>query len=136
MGIRTGGNRGFTLLEVLVALSILAMCYGVILQILGGAASKAALAGDYRQALIVAESQLDYAVANLTSGSAEASGIAGDRFHWALSQEPADEFLIEGLAIRYTPMTITVRVSWSSNDAGGERSVELSTLRLIRGQAG
>jgi general secretion pathway protein I len=128
-------QRGFTLLEVLVALSILALSYGAILQILGGAASKAALAGDYRRALIVAESRLDYAAANMSNRGVETSGIASDRFHWSLSYEASDQFHLEGLPIRYVPVTIEVRVSWDGA-AGQERSVQLSTLRLIRGQTG
>ena len=128
-------QRGFTLLEVLVALSILAFSYGAILQILGGAASKAALAGDYRRALIVAESRLDYAAANMSNRGIETSGITSDRFHWSLSYEASDQFLLQGLPIRYMPVTIEVRVSWDGA-AGQERSVQLSTLRLTRGQAG
>ena len=128
-------QRGFTLLEVLVALSILAFSYGAILQILGGAASKAALAGDYRRALIVAESRLDYAAANMSNRGVETSGITSDRFHWSLSYEASHQFLLEGLPIRYMPVTIEVRVSWDGA-AGQERSVQLSTLRLTRGQTG
>lgn len=128
-------QRGFTLLEVLVALSILALSYGVILQILGGAASKAALSGDYRRALIVAESRLDYAAANISNRGVETSGIASDRFHWNVSYSPNNEFLMEGLPVRYLPITVEVRVTWG-NAAGQERSVYLSTLRLTRGQAG
>jgi general secretion pathway protein I len=133
--VRSDKQHGFTLLEVLVALSILALSYAAILQILGGAASKAALSGDYRKALIIAESRLDYAAASITSRSVESSGTAGDRYHWTLVYEPTSEYSPEGLPVRYLPIRISVRVSWTS-DAGGQRSVALSTLRLTRGQAG
>jgi general secretion pathway protein I len=125
---------GFTLLEVLVALSILALSYGVILQILGTSASRAAVTSDYREALIVAESRLDFAVANLSAPAVEMAGTAQDRFHWQLAYAPAPEFLIEGMPVRYTPVNITVRVSWDSG--GKERTVALSTLRLSRGAQG
>ena len=128
-------QRGFTLLEVLVALSILALSYAAILQILGGAASKAALSGDYRRALIVAESRLDYAAASIASRSVESSGTAAGRYHWALSYEPTSQYSPEGLPVRYIPVRISVRVSWTSG-SGSERFVALSTLRLTRGQTG
>ena len=109
------------------------MSYGVILQILGGAASKAALAGDYRRALIIAESQLDFAAANITSGGAPTFGKAQDRFQWQVSYQPTHEYFLEGVPVRYTPVTINVHVSWT-NKAGAERSVDLSTVRLARGR--
>jgi general secretion pathway protein I len=126
---------GFTLLEVLVALSILAVSYGIILQIFGGAARKATLTGDYRRALIIAESQLDYAAATVANRSVIGSGFADGKFTWEVSYRPSDEYFLEGLPVRYTPVTVAVEVSWS--DPGGSvRSVSMSTIRLTRGQPG
>lgn len=127
--------QGFTLLEVLVALSILAMSYGVILQIFGGAAQKASLTGDYRRAMIIAESQLDYAAVNVGYVDVVNEGTSGKKFAWQVSVASADEYLIEGLPARYTPVVIRVDVSWEST-AGKSRSVTVSTIRLRRGRAG
>jgi prepilin-type N-terminal cleavage/methylation domain-containing protein len=69
-------SGGFTLLEVLVALSILATSYGVILQIFGGAAQKAVLSGEYRRALIIADSQLTFAATSMAERDLNNSGAA------------------------------------------------------------
>jgi len=127
--------NGFTLLEVLVALSILAISYGVILQIFGGAAQKAGLTGDYRQAMIIAESQLDYAAANAGRASLVNAGTVREKFDWQVSIESTDEYSIEGMPSRYTPAVISVDVRWEDG-AGKSRSVSVSTIRLQRGGAG
>lgn len=136
MGLRLQRKgHGFTLLEVLVALSILAVSYGIVLQIFGGAARKATLTGDYRRALIIAESQLDFAAASVASPGAVVSGVADGRFEWSVSYLPTDEYFLEGVPARYTPVTVAVEVSWSES-GGAERSITVSTIRLKRGQPG
>jgi prepilin-type N-terminal cleavage/methylation domain-containing protein len=126
---------GFTLLEVLVALSILASSYGVILQIFGGAASKAALSGDYRRALIIAESQLAFAAANVAAGDVSNSGAGDEKFLWQVSYTPTDEYFLEGRPVRYSPVIVAVAVSWS-DAAGKVRSISVSTVRLKKGHSG
>jgi len=126
-------NGGFTLLEVLVALSILAVSYGTILQIFGGAARKAALAGEYRRALIIAESQLDFAAANIANSSVGDSVAVVGKFQWQVSYSPAYEYSIGTSPARFQPTVVTVNVSWS-DAAGKSRVVTLTTVRLAPGR--
>ena len=128
-------TNGFTLLEVLVALSILAMSYGVILQIFGGAAQKASLSGDYRRAMIIAESKIDYVAANAGRVNVADTGTVGDKFDWQVSIVPTDEYSIEGMPSRYTPVVINVDVRWE-NAPGQTKSVSVSTIRLERSRVG
>ena len=136
--MRTEGRtriRGFTLLEVLVALSILAMSYGVILQIFGSAAQRASLSGDYRRAMIIAESQLDYVAATAGRSGVADTGTVGDKFDWQVSIAPTDEYSIVGMPSVYTPVVINIVVRWESA-AGQPKSVSASTIRLQRSRSG
>jgi type II secretion system protein I len=128
-------SNGFTLLEVLVALSILAASYGVILSILGGASRNASVTADYRRALIVAESQLSFAAASITSSDFEHAGLAGDKFRWQVTYSPTEAYSIENMPPRFTPVIVNIQVSWDDAN-GGLRSLSLSTVRLVQGRPG
>ena len=61
---------GFSLLEVLVAFSIFAVSFGILLQLYSKGSSSARLADDYARAVIIAQSSL----ANTTSSSINWNG--------------------------------------------------------------
>ena len=127
-----GKQQGFSLLEVLVALVILALSYGMILQLLGGAAQRASRAGEYRHALMVAEAQLNLATTVRNPELLPASGQADSRYHWQLRLTPAtsSEYLT-GQSM-YSPLMATVTVTWGDG-ADRRREIEISTIRLASG---
>lgn len=123
---------GFSLLEVLVALSILALSYGMILQLLGGSSRNASRASDYRQAIMVAESQLSLAATVRDPTMLPRAGDVDDKFAWSLDFARAPELTMSNAASLYVPLQVTVQVSW---DAGTRNpaSITLSTLRIGSG---
>ena len=125
-------QRGFSLLEVLVALVILALSYGMVLQLLGDASRKASRATDYRQALMIAESQLNLAKTVRNPMTLPESGQVGSQFHWQLQLERATSPDMQTGPSLYAPLLATVTVSWN-HDADSPSRIEISTIRLASG---
>ena len=122
-------QQGFSLLEILVAFSILALSLGVLLRVFAGNVQLAAVSGDYTNAMLLAESQLAEVTAT-TLEEGEAIGKFGDRFVWITSIRLYDpglpELDIDTLSV--SPYLIQVKVAWGAGDS--PRFITLTTLRL------
>lgn len=81
-------HAGFTLIEVLVAFTVLVMCVGVITVIFGNGLQIAATAQTYQDAVAVAESRLaELSVApQLQPGSVQ--GVAANGLPWRIDIQP------------------------------------------------
>ena len=74
--------QGFTLIEVLVAFMILALSLSVLFRIFSGGLNNVAVAGDYAQAVLVAESQLAVVSRSEPLVAGQTYGESGERFRW------------------------------------------------------
>jgi general secretion pathway protein I len=122
-------DQGFTLLEVLVALVVLATTVVAVLQLFGGGLRLARTAGDHADAALLASAKLaDLEPGPLTEGATE--GTEGP-YRWirrvtvdpALLPVPPDT--PEAMLIRMARVNVEVR--W-----GQSRRFELATLRTWR----
>lgn len=120
-------QQGVSLLEVLVAFAILGLCLGVLLQVFSGGLRNTALAEDYTQAALYAESILAAVGEEAPLAPGEDLGRVNDRFAWRIRITPyVDELLPPD-----SPMVlywVTVEVFWQG--VVSNRSVVLETLRL------
>ena len=121
------GSDGFTLVEVVVALAILAVSLGALLRIFSNDLSRASqieaevVANSLAQTLL-ARAGIDQPLVN-----GETSGQFNNGFRWRLRVAP----YVDGQDATAAPEVarlLSALVSWQ--DGGIERSVSLATLRL------
>jgi len=125
------GSRGFTLLEVIVAIVITTLALIGMFEAAGGGLMAAETAGRVEEAVERGQSHL----AALGRGAAlvqgDLSGDDGGGFHWDLRVQPLA--LRAGdprLGQRPTPSLYTVEVTISWQEGRRRKAIVLSTLRL------
>ncbi len=135
--MRRPGERGFSLLEILVAFSILALTLGVLMQIFSGSLRNAEMAHDQAQAVALAQSLLAAAGIETPLTAGETSGQAGNKFRWLLQaqlfhEEPQTAVVAPatGASPRLELWEVKVEIHWGGDSATTRRSFSLSSLRL------
>ena len=121
-------QRGFSLLEVLVAFAILALSLGVLLQIFQRAMNTTAVSETYSRAVALAEAKLNSVGADIPLEEGVHSGDPEDGLDWIVNIEPyqPEGWLGENPPLQ--PYLITAVASWPS--ISGARRVVLRTIRL------
>jgi general secretion pathway protein I len=134
------GERGFTLLEVLVAFVIAALALAVLAHAGLDGLYGAQLSSRYQEALARAKSHL--AAVGDTPTPSDLQADEGDGFHWHVRIVPLattgaattiGSTLTAGAAPPpITLLAVSVAISWGTP----RRSVELDSERLVAGSAG
>ncbi|MDA8453508.1 prepilin-type N-terminal cleavage/methylation domain-containing protein [Acidovorax sp. GBBC 3334] len=120
------GQRGLTLLELLVAFAIMALSLGMLYRAMGGSARSVADVDRYQRAVVLAQSLLALRDAVPEQGWNQAGDSAG--YQWRIASAPyATEFNGPNIPPLHE---VSITISWS--DGTRPRSFELSTLRPQR----
>ena len=129
-------QRGFSLLEVLVAFVILALVGTALFRLFSGALGNASLSEEYSRATLYAESRLAPLGVEAPLKEGAQQGTSEDGYYrWTLSIDPYSppgttpdmESAVPAMAATLWRLVLTVRWPGAS---GGERSIVLSTLRV------
>ena len=140
------GQRGYTLLEVLVAFALLAIGLGLLLSILSSAMHGIARSSQSTQAALYAENLLDTLGADQRLHAGHSEGrFENGRYRWSLEIAPypmpaaqpqqADPFASAPVAqnpIENVMLHVVLRMQWG--EQGDEQSLRVETLRAYTPQ--
>ncbi len=129
-------ERGFTLLELLVAFVIAALALGALFNGASGGLRSVAVSNRYQEALSRARSRLATVGHGLILAPLHQSGDDGSGFHWTLEIEVTDRATpqrqpandVQGLSPHIALYSVQVSESWMGDS--GPRHVSLQTERV------
>lgn len=129
---RMGRQGGFSLLEVIAAIAVLAIAFSALMQVAGSSMSLTARANERTQAALRARSLLDgaFVMEPLREGSSE--GRIDDVYRWRMNvsryQSPGDRPAADGVSPAALLYRVDLDVMWGPE--GSERHARFATLRM------
>lgn len=137
MSKRRARQHGFSLLEILVAFSILSLSLGVLLRIFAGGGHIAATSDEYSRAILTAESMMATLGVETPLQPGVTQGELPGGYHWRVNvyPYPFDQGLFGGEnQVGFKPYWVDLTVEWG--DEQDPRAFDLKTLRLIPDRPG
>lgn len=127
-------NQGFTLIETLTAMMILAISLVTIFQLFSGGLNSERLAEEYTRAVFHAREKMEEILLYREMADAELEGDFGDGFRWkaAVSEIVSDE-TNENRGGPQDPnhlFQVSVSVIWNTGES--EREYEIRTVHMAR----
>ena len=125
-------QKGFSLLEILIAFSILAISLGILLKIFSAGINTAVVAEDYTAAVQIAESLMAKTGLESPLQAGEDSGTENDKYEWQVLVTPYlfNPDNIDEMTITTTLFKVKVIVNWDIEKTK-RRQIELTTLKLV-----
>jgi len=117
--------KGFSLLEILVAFSILSVSLGILLKIFSSGVNTAMVAEEYTAATQIAESLMAEASVMEPLDIGETSGNEVEKYYWLVNIEKMENPVIED---NVGFMSVQVVVEWDSGDKN-KRYIELNSIK-------
>lgn len=128
-------SRGFTLLEVMIAVAVAALAIVALLELFAGSARLARLSATQTEAVALASSIMDAAMWRAELSEQETGDRVGD-YEWLLTIRPIESQLalpaeedFEDPFEDYELVEVAVTVSWSAY--GATKTVRLESARVM-----
>ena len=126
--IRKLDNKGFSLLEVIVALAIMAIGYLTVFNLFSVSIKAVGMSDQYQRAVGLANSKLsEIEMLNYETAATSGTFENEENFRWSLNIEPYDSPLNDPEQ-NINLSKVTLKVLWKDNQK--PRNVELVTLKL------
>lgn len=126
-------DAGFSLLEILIAFSILSLSIGILLNIFSGGVNTAMMSEDYTVAVQIAESLVAKTGSEIPLKDTQSSGIENEKYRWSLDIRP---FTIINESFDPKNATaelykVSATVEWGDDENGSDnRQFQIATLKL------
>ena len=127
-GIR---DQGFTLIETLVSIMIMAITMTVILQLFSGGLNAARVSEGYTRAVFHAREKMEELLLFESMADSEIAGDFEDGYSWTAVIEYKDEAEESGRTVRKSPLElfeITVDIKWFEGNK--EKHFDISTITI------
>ncbi len=115
-------DKGFTLIEVIIAIVILIISFVMMMQLFSGGLRAAWTSGDYAKAIVHAKDKME----ELSGNPVQGVGDFEDGFKWESEVNPYRENEETALNL----LRLKVKVSWKGA-VDRQRSVELVSLKAV-----
>jgi general secretion pathway protein I len=135
---QSGRNKGFTLIEVVVALAILGVALTVIIELFSGGLRLARASMEYTKAVNYARIKMEEIAVKPVVNEGTEEGVSEDKtFRWQMGVKKVDLLSIDK-SIDYKPpielFQIKIDVFWKSGSK--ERSTSVESLKAIKPEEG
>ena len=128
--ISPDSDRGFTLIETLVAISILAISLVVILQLFSGGLKSSKLSDEYTRGIFHAREKMDEILLAEELIEGVIGGKFDDGFRWRAEALHLDIKEAKDVKLPFLAFNINVDVMW---DAGGhEKHFAISAIKIVK----
>jgi len=126
-------DRGFTLIEVVIALAILGVGLMVIIELFSGGLRLGRVSAEYTKAVNYARTKIEEVKLKPPTAEGMEEGVFNDTFRWQVEMKKVDILLLEKNPDFKPPVElfqVKVSVLWKSGSK--ERSISLESFQTIK----